>query len=160
MISKFDQELIEALQEDGRTPFTHLSEKFKVVEGTIRRRVNNLLKKRIIKIVAAPNMRELGFNFVAIMGIQINMTDLRKVADALVKKPNVCYLAYVAGQYDLMAVIMTRSPQDLAKFIEEEIATVPSVLRTETFVNLDIIKGGWLGLDTSHLISSIETSKS
>jgi DNA-binding Lrp family transcriptional regulator len=57
-----------------------------------------------------------------------------------------------------MAVVMTRSPQELAKFIENEISVIPGVARTESFVNLDIIKGGWLGIDTSQLISAMEVN--
>lgn len=86
------------------------------------------------------------------------MADLRSVAESLAQKPNVCYLAFVTGRYDLMAIIMTRSSEELSQFIEKEISALPSVLRTETFVNLDIIKGGWPGLDTTQLIRGFNTS--
>jgi hypothetical protein len=36
--------------------------------------------------------------------------------------------------------------------METTISTTPSILRTETFVNLDIIKGQWSGTDTSQII--------
>jgi len=45
----------------------------------------------------------------------------------------------------LMAIIRTRSPEELSNFIEKEISTSPGILRTETFVNLDIIKEEWPG---------------
>ena len=86
------------------------------------------------------------------------MADLRKVAEELVQKPNVCYLAFVTGRYDLIAIIMTQSPEELSHFIEKEISALPSILRTETFVNLDVIKGGWPGLDTIQLIANLHIS--
>ena len=104
-----------------------------------------------------PNPRELGYNFISIMGLQVRMADLRKVADDLAQKPNVCYLAFVTGTYDLMAIIMTRSSEELSRFIETEISAISSILRTETFVNLDIIKGGAPWLDTTQLISNLDT---
>jgi len=81
------------------------------------------------------------------------------VAENLAQRPNVCYLAFVTGRYDLMAIIMTRSSEELSQFIEKEVSALPSILRTETFVNLDIIKGGWPGLDTTQLISNIDISR-
>ncbi len=158
MIDALDRRLIQELQKRGRQGYVDLAKMLGVVEGTVRQRVKNLQDRNIMKIVAVPNPRALGYNFLSIMGLQVRMADLRKVAEELVQKPNVCYLAFVTGRYDLMAIIMTRSPEELSHFIEKEISALPSILRTETFVNLDVIKGGWPGLDITQLINSIEVS--
>ena len=157
MIDKLDRKLIEELQKDGRESYTELAMKLGVTEGTVRKRVKNLVDKSIIKIVAVPNMSELGYNLMSIIGMQVKMVDLRKVADALAKKANVCHLAFVAGRYDVMALVVARSHKELSDFIEKEISTIPSVLRTETFVNLDVIKGAWSGADTTQLISDLDS---
>ena len=104
-----------------------------------------------------PNPRELSYNFISIMGLQVRVADFRKVADDLAPKPNICYLAFVTGRYDLMAIIMTQSSEELSHFIETEISAISGILRTETFVNLDIIKGGASWLDTTQLISNLDT---
>jgi len=156
MVDELDQKLIQELQKYGRKSYVELGKMLCLVEGAVRRRVKHLLEKNILKIAAIPNLRELGYNFVGIIGMQVNMADLRKVADNLAQKPNVCYLAFVIGRYDLMAIVMTRSPEELGHFIEKEIPTSSSILRTETFVNLDIVKGGWGGIDTTQLIASLD----
>jgi len=158
MIDELDRKLMMELQKSGRESYVDIASTLGVVEGTVRKRVKNLLDRNIMKIVAIPNLRELGYNFISIMGLQVRMADLRKVAENLAQKPNVCYLAFVTGRYDLMAIIMTRSSEELSHFIEKEISAVPSILRTETFVNLDVIKGGWPGLDTTQLISNVDVS--
>ena len=158
MIDELDRKLMMELQKGGRESYVNIASTLGVVEGTVRKRVKNLLDRNIMKIVAIPNLRELGYNFISIMGLQVRMADLRKVAENLAQKPNVCYLAFVTGRYDLMAIIMTRSSEELSHFIEKEISAVPSILRTETFVNLDVIKGGWPGLDTTQLISNVDVS--
>ena len=158
MIDELDRKLMMELQKSGRQSYVDIASTLGVVEGTVRKRVKDLLDRNIIKIVAIPNLRELGYNFISIMGLQVRMADLRKVAENLAQKPNVCYLAFVTGRYDLMAVIMTRSPEELSHFIEKEISSLPSILRTETFVNLDIIIGGWPELDTTQLISNVDVS--
>ena len=156
MIDNIDRKLIQQLQENGRESYVDLARKQGVVEGTVRKRIKSLLDRNIMKIVALPNLRELGLGFISIMGLQVRMEELRKVAENLAKNQHVCYLAFVTGRYDLMAVVVTRSPEELSYFIEKEISAIPSILRTETFVNLDIIKGAWLGVDTTQLISNVE----
>jgi len=158
MIDELDLRLIQELQKSGRRGYVELAKELGVVEGTVRKRVKDLLGRKVIKIVAVPNPRALGYNFLSIMGLQVRMADLRKVAEELAQKPNVCYLAFVTGRYDLMAIIMTQAPEQLSHFIEKEISALPSILRTETFVNLDVIKGGWTELDTTQLISGVDVS--
>ena len=158
MIDELDQKLIRELQKNGRQSYVNIAKMLGIVEGTVRKRVKDLTDRNIIKIVAVPNPRELGYNFISVMGLQVRMADLRKVAENLAEKPNVCYLAFVTGRYDLMAIIVTRSSEELSHFIEKEISALPSILRTETFVNLDIIKGGRPGLDTTQLIGNVDIS--
>jgi hypothetical protein len=33
---------------------------------------------------------------------------------------------------------------------------IPGILRTETFVNLDMIKGGWHGIDTTQIVNALK----
>jgi len=155
MIDNLDQKIIEELQVNGRETYVDLAEKLGVVEGTVRKRIKHLLAKDIIKMVAVPNVRKLGYNLVSVMGLQVKMEDLRKVADKLVKSKHVCYLAFVAGRFDLVAIILSQSPEELSQFVEKEISAIPSILRTETSINLDIIKGAPGLLDTIQLVRNL-----
>ena len=158
MVSELDLKVIQELQKNGRESYVSLARRLGVVEGTVRKRIKDLKGNNILKIVGVPNMSELGYGFMNLMALQVRMAELREVADALARKPNVCYLAFVTGRYDLIAVIVTRTPQELSHFIEAEISSIPGILRTETFVNLDIIKGGWSGIDTTQLIDNLDSS--
>lgn len=158
MVDDLDLNLIQELQKNGRESYIDLASRLGVVEGTVRKRIKHLLDRDIIKIVAVPNIRELGYSFTCIMGLQVRMEDLRKVAENLARKQHVCYLAFVTGRYDLMAIVMTQSPEELSQFIEKEISAIPSILRTETFVNLDIIKGAAGLLDTVQLVNNLNIS--
>ena len=158
MIDDFDRRLIQELQKNGRQSYVDLARRLGVVEGTVRKRIKYLLGRDILKIIAVPNVRKLGYGFISVMGLQVRMADLRKVADNLAQNQHVCYLAFVTGRYDLMAIIVTQSPEELSQFIEKEISAIPSILRTETFVNLDIIKGAAGMLDTIQLIRNLDIS--
>ena len=158
MVDDLDRKLIQELQKNGRQSFVDLARRLGVVEGTVRKRIKHLLDRGITKIVAVPNVRELGYGFTSIMGLQVRMEDLRKVAENLAQNQHVCYLAFVTGRYDLMAIVVTQSPEELSRFIENEISAIPSILRTETFVNLDIIKGAAGLLDTIQLVRNLDVS--
>ena len=155
MIDELDQQIIKELIRNGREVYSDIAKRLNVVEGTIRKRVKRLIAEDVIRIVAVPNAKKLGYGFVSFIGFQVRMEDLRKVADMLVKNPLVCYLAFVTGRYDLMAVVLTKSPEQLSTFIEKDISNISSILRTETFVNLDIIKGAAGMLDTVRLIETL-----
>lgn len=159
MIDDLDRKLIEELQVNGRETYMDLAKKLGVVEGTVRKRVKHLLAKDIIKIVAVPNVRKLGYSLVSVMGLQVKMEDLRKVAEKLAKSKHVCYLAFVAGRFDLVAIILSQSPEELSQFVEKEISAIPSILRTETSINLDIIKGEPGLVDTIQLVRSLQLSR-
>lgn len=156
MVDELDLKIIVELQRDGRQTNIELAQKLGVVEGTIRKRVKALQDDNFIRIVAVPNLRNLGYGCISTIAMQVQMRFLRKVAEALAKKPNVGYLAFVTGRYDLLAVVMTPSSEDLSGFIEHEIMTITGILRTETFVNLDVIKGGWYGIDTTQIIKNLK----
>ncbi|MDD5702403.1 MAG: Lrp/AsnC family transcriptional regulator [Dehalococcoidales bacterium] len=155
MLDEFDLKLIQALQKNGRASYVELAESLGVVEGTVRKRVNALQKSKIIKISAEPNLRVLGYNFISVVGMQVNMSDLKKISASLAKKPNICYLAFVTGRYDLLSIIISRSTEELAQIIENDISTIPGILRTETFINLNIVKGGLLEFDTIDIVSRL-----
>ena len=155
MIDELDLKIIIELQRDGRQTNIELARKLGVVEGTIRKRVKALQDNKYMRIVAVPHLRELGYKCVSTIAMQVQLKLLRKVGEALAEKPNVGYLAFITGRYDLLAVVMTPTSDDISTFIEKEITPIPGILRTETFVNLDVIKGGWYGIDTTQIVNTL-----
>jgi len=158
MVDELDCQIIRELQKNGRQTYAELAEKVAVVEGTARKRVKSLLKRDIMRIAALPNLRKLGYPFVTVMGLQVRMTDLLEVADKLSQDYHICYLAFVSGRYDLIAMVITRTPEEFVKFIQTNISTVPSIERTETFVNLHIVKGEAGLPDIAQLLGNLDIS--
>ena len=158
ILDKLDQDIILELQKDGRQSYVDLAKLLGVTEATVRNRVKHLVDKGTIKITALPDLESLGYKFMGILGMQVQLSDLRSVAAQLIKHPNVCYLANVTGRYEFIAIIATKTSREFADFMENVVSAIPSVIRTETFVNLNIYKGQAIGLDTSHLVSNLDIS--
>ncbi|MBW2648011.1 MAG: Lrp/AsnC family transcriptional regulator [Deltaproteobacteria bacterium] len=128
--------------------FVELAESLHVSEATVRNRVRRLLSTGLVKVTAVPNLQQLGYQFVSIVGIQVRLVELHSIVDKLTCHANVCYLANVTGRYDLIGIIVTRSAREFADFIEHTVSVIPGVDRTETFVSLNVFKGETIGLDT------------
>ena len=143
MLDKLSQEIIQELQKDGRRSHRDLARKLGVAEGTIRNRVRRLRNNNILKIVAVPNPQELGYGFICIIGLEVKLAKLQQVAKKLAQSPNVYYLTHATGHFDLFIIVIFRTPQRLSAFVREEIASLPGIVRSETFVNMDIVKSPW-----------------
>ena len=156
MIDRLDQEIITELQKWGRQSYIDLAKLLRCSETTIRNRVKRLLNKGVIMITAIPDPEALGYNFIGIVGLQVKLTDLRTVGQELAKHSNVCYVANVTGRYDFIVFVVARSSREFADFVENIISAIPGILRTETFVSLNIYKGLGIGLDTRQLTGNLE----
>ncbi len=143
MIDDLDKKIIMELDGDARRSYTELAKVLKVSEGTIRNRVKNLQKRNIIKLEPVINPYALGYNFITMMALEVKVSDLPTVAEMLAKMTNVYYLAFVTGRYDVIAIILSRSTQELSDFIKDHISNVPGIVRSETLVNLEVRKSPW-----------------
>src|SRR5437764_13531294 len=70
-IDEIDQRIIEALQLDGRRPFTKLAAELGISEASVRQRVANLINTRVMQIVAITNPVKLGFSQESKIGIRV-----------------------------------------------------------------------------------------
>ena len=156
MIDKNDIKLISILHKDGRENYANIARILGITESTARKRFKRLIDDNFIRIVASINWNKLGLNNICIVGLQINMRHFRVVSDKLANIPSVCFVGLVAGRYDLIVIILARSNEQVANIIEKQIAPIPYVIKTETFIALNIIKGGWPLLDMSGVIDELE----
>jgi len=102
-----------------------------------------------------PALDALGYDFTGIVALQVQLPNLRSVAEQLAKHPNVCLVINVTGRFDLIVMVVASSSKEFASLMENYISPIPGVLRTETFVSLNTYKGENGSLDTRHLISNL-----
>jgi Lrp/AsnC family transcriptional regulator for asnA, asnC and gidA len=157
-LDDFDLKLILELHKDGRQSHAELARKFHVTEITIRRRARRLIQNNIISIKAIPHLKAIGYGFTCLVGMQLQKADFKAITAEIASHGKVCFLTKVTGHYDLMAIIVARSSQEFADFLQNVISPIPGILRTETFVNLNIYKGQPDVLDTSQLLYDLKTS--
>jgi Lrp/AsnC family transcriptional regulator, regulator for asnA, asnC and gidA len=133
-----DRKIIESLQADGRTAFTALARETGVSEAAVRARVRRLKESGVIDVVAVTNPLMVGFDVMAMVGIQAN-SNLEEIADVVSAWDETSYVVILSGSFDLMVEIVCADNQHLLKLVQR-IREVPGVKATETFMYLDLHK--------------------
>jgi Lrp/AsnC family transcriptional regulator, regulator for asnA, asnC and gidA len=131
--------IIEQLQEDGRRPYAAIGKAVGLSEAAVRQRVQKLVDSGVMQIVAVTDPMQVGFHRQAMVAISAT-GDIELVAKRLAAIPEVVYLVVIAGSFDVLAEIVVTDDDHLLELINEQIRTIPGVLRTETFLYLKLTK--------------------
>src|SRR5260370_213898 len=139
-IDEIDQRIIEALQLDGRRPFTKLAAELGISEASVRQRVANLINTHVMQIVAVTNPVKLGFSLASMIGIRVSGDRLLEVANEISAFEEVIYLIICAGSIDLLAEVVCRDNDHLLSFLTEKLYKVPGVQQAEPYMYLSVCR--------------------
>src|SRR5215471_12517639 len=139
-VDEIDQRIIEALQQDGRRPFTKIAADLGISEASVRQRVANLINTQVMQIVAITNPIKLGFSLASMIGIRISGERLLEAAEEISTFEEVIYLIICTGSFDLLAEVVCRDNDHLLSFLTEKLYKVQGVQQTETFMYLRVCK--------------------
>jgi Lrp/AsnC family transcriptional regulator for asnA, asnC and gidA len=139
-IDEIDQRIIEALQQDGRRPFTKIAADLSISEASVRQRVANLINTQVMQIVAITNPIKLGFSLASMIGIRVSGDRLLEAAREISTFEEVIYLIICTGSFDLLAEVVCRDNDHLLNFLTEKLYKVQGVQQAETFMYLRVCK--------------------
>ncbi len=134
-----DKALVELLQEDGRLPYTKLAQAVGLSEAAVRHRVQRLIDDNIVQILAVTDPLRLGFRRQAMVGVKTE-GDIIAVADALAAIPEVDYLVFTSGSFDLLFEMVCEDDEHLLELLNDKVRRIDGVRSTETFVYLRLHK--------------------
>ena len=138
-----DQKIIQLLQADGRASHVRIAKDVGVSEGTVRRRLQNLIKDEIIRVVAVPDLGKMVYTTVALVGVQADPDKIDSVAERLAQLPEAHYVSLTTGTYDIFILAAVSSLQELRWFLSQKVGIITGVQRTETSIQVAIVKHGY-----------------
>jgi Lrp/AsnC family transcriptional regulator, regulator for asnA, asnC and gidA len=138
-----ERRMIELLQEDGRLSVASLARLLGVTEVTARRKLNRLLRDRVIQVVATVDPFDVGYETPVIIGLKVQRSRLDEVAERLSSLPQVRYVGASTGRVDLIIEVVTRTNQDLADFLLTDLAEIDGITDSETNLIVRIYKQSW-----------------
>ena len=138
-IDDIDTEIIELLNQNGRTPNTEIAKKLNLSETAIRKRIKKMLEDEIIQIVAVVNQQKLGYIFRGNICIGTDIKKIDTVKKELQKIDRIWYIAHLTGAFDFDVEFSAKSQDELRTLIEQ-INKIDGVLKTEVSIRLKLLR--------------------
>jgi Lrp/AsnC family transcriptional regulator, regulator for asnA, asnC and gidA len=139
-VDDLDRKIIKMLQADGRLSNTEIARSLDITETTVRKRIARLLDERLINIVAVPTPEATGMTLSAIMGVSVELTAIRDVADTIRTYPEVRYVGMSSGRYDLIVEAFFVDQEHLLEFVTGKLGKLSGITGLETSIILKVVK--------------------
>ncbi|MDP2729318.1 MAG: Lrp/AsnC family transcriptional regulator [Dehalococcoidales bacterium] len=140
MIDSLDLKLIALLEKDANQASNKLAEQLAVSSATVRRRMKELIKNGVIRIIAIPEPKQIGHPLVTVIAFQLEHEKLDLFLKAFRKMQHVKSLYVTSGRFDAIAIMWFSSTEKLFNFMEKDIAGIEGIKATETFICLRVEK--------------------
>jgi Lrp/AsnC family transcriptional regulator for asnA, asnC and gidA len=141
-LDSIDQQIISALQLDGRVSNVEIARQVGVSEATVRKRLDRLISDRVIQIAAIPDAAQVGFPTITFLSLDVDLSQVDRIADQVSRLPEVRSVHYTTGESDLIVEAWFSSSDDLLSFLTQHIASIPGIKRVATSHVLRTIKDG------------------
>jgi len=138
-LDEIDKAIITHLQVDGRMPYSRLAPAVGLSQAAVRQRVQRLMDKGVMQVVAVTDPTVLGFPVQAMIGVDVD-GDARAAAAALADLDVVEYVVVTAGRYDIMCEVVCVDMAHLLDVVNDRIRPVPGVRSTEILTYLSLVK--------------------
>ena len=142
---EINRQIIRMLQDDGRMPYAKIAAALGVSEGTVRNRVNLMKQSGILRIIAVVDPIAIDYIADAMLGIIVaSDTNPELVAERLARIPEVHYILWVGGRYDLLVEVVFDRREDFLRFMLTECYRQSDIARVETMNGLAMLKNQFL----------------
>lgn len=137
-LDEIDNQILDILMMDSRTPLSHISKKVGLSSPAIRERINKLDKEGIIKgFSTIIDYKKLGLNLTAFIGLTMDESKCcqEDVFTKLKKIPNVLEAHFTNGEEDILVKVVTKNTETLVDLLGQ-MNTIDTVNRTKTLIAL------------------------
>ncbi len=144
-MDNLDRAIIDILRGDGRVSNSEIGRRIGVSEGTIRRRLRNLIDGDMIDVRVMVDPKGRARSHRSVVGIIADPRCVDAVLEQVGQFEEVTFAAITTGRYDLIVFVGVDSPERLREFLTARLGAVPGVERTETSV---VLTDAGYGLDS------------
>lgn len=142
---QLNRAIVRLLQVDGRLPFKTIARKLGVSEGTVRNRVGWMKRAGMLRIVAVADPTAMNYRADAMLGVKVApFSTPSKVGDRLAVYPEVVYILWVSGRFDLLVEIICDSDEDFLGFLSKHCFDHDDIASVEVMTGLAMYKNQFL----------------
>jgi Lrp/AsnC family leucine-responsive transcriptional regulator len=139
-----DRKILRALQKNARVKNADLARQLGVAPSTMLERVRRLEERDYISgFKAVVNPEKLGLGVQALVSVSLGQHStktIRPFEQAVKSIPNIMVCYHVTGRFDYIFHIVAKNLKELGILVKEQIAAMPGVGKTETFLVFSEIK--------------------
>lgn len=136
MITEAEEKLLTVLEKNVRASISDIARELKISRATVQVRIEKLERIGVIKAYTLELGKDYLNNFIsAHVSIDTQQIKALQVRSSLFKIQDITEVHSINGEYDLIAVIKTKSSEKLDDILSE-IASIDGVLRTNSSVIL------------------------
>jgi Lrp/AsnC family transcriptional regulator for asnA, asnC and gidA len=115
-----DRAIIALLAKNARVTITSIAKDLKISDVAVKKRIEKLERRGVILgYRVAVNPRALGYETVAIVGVNTEPGKVIEVADALARRPDTTFVAVTSGDHEVLAEVWARDSKDMLAKIKE-----------------------------------------
>ena len=145
-LDELDRKLLQALQLDGRAPFSRIAAALGVSDQTIARRYRRLRSSHNVRVLGMTDETRLG-RFVWVLRLHCTPDAAEKLAEALARRPDTAYVALISGGTEVICAMRPRSNQERDELLLDRLQRTPRVIAVSAHCRLHTFYGGpvsWL----------------
>lgn len=139
LVSTTDRTLIRLLQQNARMSFAELSRVTGIPESTVRRRVERLQDRGIIRFAMIADADQLGYEISAMIGLRVDIARLPQIGEILSEMSEVVFASFLTGSFDILAQVVVESQSALVDLLMR-FAAIDGVRSSESFLMPRILK--------------------
>jgi len=139
-LDELDHKIIEAFSRDGRASNRQIALELDVTEGTIRTRVKRLQRRGLIQFTAVRSFKFAGSPNLVMMGIYADQSCVPELANVLAAMPEIGCVVVLLGRYNLMAMGLFTTLEQVDDLINTRIRYLPGVKHVETSIAIHNVK--------------------
>ncbi|MEU7225541.1 Lrp/AsnC family transcriptional regulator [Streptomyces chrestomyceticus] len=151
-LTEEDGRLLDALAADGRASFVDLAAAAGSTPGRVSRRLDALLRRRVVHIDVEIAAAALGYHARANLWLRVHPSAVKTVGRTLAEEPEIAFAAAVSGPYNVHAVAHCRDLDELFEFTSDRIGSMAGLQSMEVSPVLQHIKQAGTLLSGDRLI--------
>jgi DNA-binding Lrp family transcriptional regulator len=133
-----DRRIIELLTADGRLSVNELAAQVHVSRATAYARLERLRSTGVITgFTVLVDPAKLGYSVAALVLVNVDQSQWRKVREAVLQLPGIEYLAFTSGGFDLVLLVRLPDIQDLRDVVLVRLHDIPGIRSAQTIFVLD-----------------------
>ena len=135
-----DRAIIALLARNARATITSIAKDLKISDVAVKKRIEKLERRGVILgYRVAVNPKALGYETIAIVGVNAEPGKVIEVADALARRPDTTFVAVTSGDHEVLAEVWARDSKDMLAKIKE-IESISGVTSVYPAFIVDVIK--------------------